>query len=74
MIDLFNQLREGDIFEQKIESGFRPIGSNVEIVEIKNSILKIVFLPKNRDSLLGDDETWIGIQQFLDKYRFVTSK
>lgn len=68
MQDTFNQLEVGMIFKQKIVSGFRPVGSEVEILEVKNSIVRIAHLPKNETAILGDDITYIGKQQLLNKY------
>ncbi len=68
MNTLFNQKEIGQIYKQKIRSGFRDIGSLVKIINISGGIITIQHLPVNLDALLGDDVSYYGEDCFDKKY------
>jgi len=66
-------MKPGDILTKvKDTGGFRKIGSQIEIIEIKETYINVLHLPKNETALLGDDTDYYG-KSFVESNYSLTS-
>lgn len=62
-------MNPGDIYTKYIESGFRSVGSQVEVIEHKDGLVIFYYLPRNPDVLLGNDVGRFGEDMFYKTYK-----